>query len=185
MEYYAKLKELLEENMSEKGFKLWNAIDSSLTDIWSKPSSSTGKYHLKDGNRQPNIDEHVYDMAYVAAKLLRMFNVSKNSTEADVLFLAIALHDSLKYGETGNRPHTDKKHDRAAAEMISENQQTFTKLLTTEQYDILVDAVRFHSGQWSTDASIKDFNFGDRHHYAFFVHLLDMLSTNDLIKLPH
>ena len=183
MSYFEGLKVLLENNMSERGYKLWSIVNDQLPNIWSRPSSSTGKYHIKDGKRQSCIDEHVYDMAFTASKILRLFDVEPKTTEADILFLAISLHDSLKYGEDGLREHTDKRHDKMAGDMIQENQDTFLKLLTKEQYDILIDVVRFHSGRWSTDAT-KNFSFNNRHCYIFFVHLLDMLSTNDLVKIP-
>ncbi len=182
-DYKEKIVEIMGNMMSERGFNLWTGMDNILPNIWEKASSSTGKYHLKDGHRQPNLDEHVYDMLYVASKIYRMFGYKQKSPECDVLFLAIALHDSLKYGEKGNRPHTDQKHDRLAANMIQENKQIFLKLIDEDQYKILEDTVRYHSGPWSSDAS-KDFNFNDRHCFAFFVHTLDMLSSNDLIKLP-
>lgn len=174
---------LLEINMTKEGFSLWKTFDEKLPDIWEKPVSSTGKYHKKEDGSVSDIAEHVYEMLYVAIKLFRMFSIKSKTSEADMLLLAITLHDCLKYGDNGQRRHTDNKHDKAAGDMIRENRETFEEILTEFQVDILEDSIRFHSGQWSTDILNKDkFNFSDRGPIVQFVHTLDMLSTADLVK---
>lgn len=181
--YKERLTELLESNMTEKGFKLWKGIDSILPDIWSKDTSSTGKYHQKLNGEVPDIAEHVYHMVYAGVKLLKMFDAMPNTKDADKFLIALALHDSLKYGNLGTRKHTDTAHDKEAADMISSNKETFLKLLSEEQFQILEEAVRFHSGRWSTDVpNNKEFEWKDYNPETFFVHILDMLSTLDLIQ---
>jgi len=183
MNYKEKIVELLKENMTEKGFKLWKGIDKILPDIWELPTASTGKYHRKLNGEIPNIAEHVYHMLYSTSKLLKMFNARKKTTSADKLFLAVVLHDSLKYGKLGTRVHTDTTHDKLAGDMIASNKETFLKLFTEEQFYILEEAVRFHSGRWSTDVPRnKDFSFSDYNPETLFVHMLDMMSTYDLIQ---
>lgn len=181
MNYEEKISEILEKNMSERGFKLWSAINSRLANIWDKLASSSKKYHKRSDGSVPTIAEHTYEMLYAAVKLLSMFNVKKNTVEADVLLLSIALHDSLKYGHNGNNEHTDKEHDRRVADMVKSNKETFLKLFSEKQYQILEESVRFHSGRWSTDTK-NPFSFNELHQETMFVHMLDMLSTADLIK---
>ncbi len=185
MDYKKKVIELLEKNMSERGFKLWSGIDKILPNIWNKPTSSTGKYHKKLNGDVPDIAEHVYQMLYVTFKLLRMFGVTPKTPDADTLLMAVALHDALKYGNLGTRKHTDKDHDKQAADMLSSNRETFQRLLNDEQFNTLEEAVRFHSGMWSTDIP-KDEKFewskSKLRKETFFVHMLDMLSTADLIQ---
>jgi len=185
MNYKDKVIEILEANMSERGFKLWKGIDRILPDIWLKPTSSTGKYHKKQNGVVPDIAEHVYQMLYATVKVMRIFNITKKTTDADKLLMAVALHDSLKYGNLGNRKHTDTQHDKLAADMIASNRDTFSKLLTEDQLHTLEEAVRFHSGQWSTDIP-KNENFSWSNSglkiETFFVHILDMFSTADLIQ---
>jgi len=181
--YKERIVELLENNMTEKTFKLWRGIDSRLPDIWSKPTSSTGKYHKKHNGDVPDIAEHVYHMLYSAIKILKMFNVNPNTMEEDKLLLALVLHDSLKYGNLGTRKHTDNTHDKEGADMISSNESTFKKLFNDEQFQVLEEAVRFHSGMWSTDVpKHKNFDWKDYNPETFFVHMLDMLSSADLIQ---
>jgi hypothetical protein len=114
-----------------------------------------------------------------------MFDISPKTTDADKMLMAVALHDSLKYGNMGTRKHTDTQHDKQAADMIASNKETFMKLLSEEQVYTLEEAVRFHSGRWSTDVP-KNENFdwskSKLRMETFFVHMLDMLSTADLIQ---
>jgi hypothetical protein len=185
MNYKEKVIEILEANMSERGFKLWKGINQILPDIWDKPTSSTGKYHKKQNGDVPNIAEHVYQMLYAAVKTLRMFNATPKTPDADKILMAVALHDSLKYGNMGTRKHTDKQHDKLAADMIASNRDTFSKLFSDDQLHTLEEAVRFHSGQWSTDIPKNEkfeWSKSELKTETFFVHLLDMFSTADLIQ---
>jgi hypothetical protein len=181
--YKERIVDLLEKNMTEKGFKLWKGIDSRLPNIWDKPTSSTGKWHKKLNGDVPDIAEHVYHMLYAGVKLLRMFDYKPKTSDTDKLLFAIALHDSLKYGVFGSRKHTDYAHDKEAADMVASNESTFKKLLNEDQFRILEEAIRFHSGRWSTDVpKNKEFDWNDYQPETFFVHILDMLNTADLIQ---
>jgi HD domain len=181
--YKERIVDLLEKNMSEKGFKLWKGIDTMLPDVWDKPTSSTGKYHQKLNGDVPDLAEHVYGMLYTAVKLLKMFDYNPKTLDADKLLFAVALHDSLKYGNLGTRKHTDYSHDKEAADMIASNEATFRKLFDEEQFKVLQEAVRFHSGRWSTDVPKgKEFDWNEYQPETFFVHILDMLSTADIIQ---
>jgi len=183
MNYKEKIVELLEKNLTKKAFKLWIEIDRRLPDVWERPTSSTGKYHKKLNGDIPTQAEHVYHLLFSVSKLLRMFDIRKKTPEADKLFLAVVLHDSLKYGNLGTRKHTDYTHDKAAADMVSQNKETFLKILNEEQFVIMEEAIRFHSGRWSTDVpKDKTFTFKDYNPETFFIHILDMMSTADLIQ---
>jgi len=183
MDYKEKIVELLKENMTEKSFKLWSGIDKHLPDIWSKLTASTRKYHRKLNGEVQNIAEHTYDMLFSAVKICRLFGINLKTTDFDKILFAIVLHDSLKYGTLGSRRHTDNKHDKYAADMISENKKIFEKILSEEQFYIMEEAVRFHSGRWSTDVpKNKDFSFKDYNPETQLVHTLDMMSSADLIQ---
>ena len=183
MSYKEKIYKTLEENMTEKGFKLWQGINSILPDTWDKPTSSTGKYHKKMNGEIPTQGEHAYHLIYASIKLLKMFNIKPKTSDGDKILFAAALHDSLKYGELGTRKHTDKYHDKNVADMVSQNKNTFTKLLTEDQFYCMEEMLRFHSGQWSTDTpKDKEFNFRDYNPETLMLHILDMLSTADCLK---
>jgi len=181
--YYDRVKEILNNNMSEKCYKLWQGLNSLLPKIYDKPTSSTGKHHKKLNGEIPSQAEHIFHLIFSAEKLLRMFDVVPKTQEADLLFLAISLHDSLKYGEFGSRKYTEKTHDKLAADMIEGNRETLLKIFDDEKVSILSEMVRFHSGRWSTDIPHNGkFDFRNYHPYTFFIHMLDMMSTNDLIQ---
>ena len=183
MDYYIKIVKILENSMTERGFRLWEEIDKILPTIWKLPTSSTRKHHRKSDGRVPDIAEHTYEMLYSFIKIMRMFDYKSKTTDADTILLTIALHDSLKYGQCGTQKHTDGKHDYTAGNMIKGNKDTFEKLLNPDQYNILEEGVRYHSGQWSTDVgNIKAFNWIDYKPTTLFVHILDMLSSQDLLK---
>lgn len=183
MNYKEKIVELLKDNMTEKGFKFWEGINRILPNIWERLTSSTGKYHKKLNGEVPNLAEHVYQMLYATVKLLKMFSVEKNTTDADKFLIAVALHDSLKYGMLGTRKHTNYAHDKEAADMVASNKDNFLRLFTEEQFYVIEESIRFHSGQWSTDVpKDKKFDFKDYNPETLFTHMLDMMSTADLIQ---
>jgi len=183
MDYKEKIIELLKKNMTEKSFKLWSGIDNHLPNIWSKLTASTGKYHRKFNGEVQNIAEHTYEMLFSAIKIYRLFDITLKTTDLDKILFAIVLHDSLKYGTLGTRRHTDNKHDKYAADMISENKKIFEMILTEDQFFIMEEAVRFHSGRWSTDVpKNKEFTFKDYNPETLLIHILDMMSTADLIQ---
>ena len=183
MDYKKKVENILQKNMTEKGFKLWKGINSIIPDIWDKPTSSTGKWHQKKNGKVPTNAEHTYHMLYSLVKIINLFNVTVNTIEGDKLLISIALHDSLKYGKFGNQKHTNNKHDKNAADMVAENKDTFLKVFTDPQFYIIEEAIRFHSGRWSTDAKfVESFSFKNFNPETLLIHILDMMSTKDLIQ---
>jgi len=187
MDFELLINELLEENMSEEGFKLWTAVLTKITPIWTRPTSSTGKYHNKADGRVPTVAEHTYEMLDATVKVMRMYDAAPKSREADLLLLGISLHDAWKYGENPNgRFHTANAHDLIAAQMIRKNKDAFLKLFSEEQFEILVNMLDFHQGRWSTNAkNINNFSFSNYHPYVHFLHTLDMLSSNNRLYSPN
>ena len=57
--------------------------------------------------------------------------------------------------------------------------------MNESQIEKLENMTRYHSGQWSTDLKEdKNFKISDLKHETFFLHILDMLSTNNCLKVP-
>lgn len=186
MNFEEKIVELLKENMSERGFLLWKGINERIPNIWNKPSSSTGKYHNKEDGRVPSIAEHTYEMLYTAIKMMRMFNWKKNSSQFDVILFSLVLHDCFKRGQSGKSKHTYNQHDKMAGDMVLENAPTFTKIFSEEEFAMIEEAVRYHNGRWSWDCKDRrnTFKFDGMHIESFYVHLLDMLSANNMLNVP-
>jgi hypothetical protein len=181
--YKEKVIDILKSNLTERAFNLWDGIQSRLPNTFDLLTSSTGKYHKKLNGEVPTQGEHVYQMLYGASKIMRMFGVELKSPKSDAILMAIALHDSVKYGLNGARKFTDNTHDKNMADIIQQNKETFLKLFSEEEFNVLEEAVRFHSGRWSTDVSKnKPFTFSDYNPETMLVHLLDMLSTADALQ---
>jgi len=183
MNYVEEIDKILEKGMTERSFLLWKGIKERIPNIWDRSVSSTGKYHRRDG-RIPSIAEHVYEMLIACAKLLSVFNIEAKSAECDILLFSVALHDAFKYGINNalNRPYTDNGHDRLAGNIVKDNRSVFMKIFSEDQVDLLEKCVRYHLGRWSTDAS-KDFTFKDFPPEVFLVHILDMMSTNNILSI--
>jgi len=180
------INELVKEYTTENCYKFWIAINKKFPTVWDRLSSSTKKYHKRKDGSISTIAEHTYEMLYSASKLMRMFDIKKNTIECNTLFLSIVFHDFFKYGIKPNeRNHTDKKHDKISADVILQNKETFLKILDLDNFHILEESVRFHSGRWSTDVNSNiEFDFEDYDPITIFVHTLDMMSSSDLIKIP-
>ncbi len=185
MKFQEKINELLEKNMTQGGFKLWLGIDKMIPDIWNKPSSSSGKYHKRADGTVHDIAEHTYEMLYAGIKIVRMLSIKLKTSRCDGLLFSIALHDRLKYGDQGQLKHTTGQHDQMIGDLIKGNFETFRKVMDDNDIVVMEESARFHSGQWSTDIKNKNnFNFHNFYPETQFVHMLDMLSTADVLKYP-
>jgi len=183
MNYEEKINELLKENMTERGFEFWKALNSKIPSVWEKSTSSTKKYHKRKDGSIPNVGEHTYEMANATSKIMRMFDVEKNTTDSDLILLGVVMHDIIKYGHNNERNHTHREHDKMIADRITEKRDTYLKLFSEEQVEILTEMVRYHSGRWSADVdNMDEFDFKNYHPYVLFLHTLDMLSAADCLK---
>lgn len=187
MNYENKIDDLLQKHLTDIGFLFWETFKKKLEyPVWNRPTSSSGKYHQKDNGRVPSIAEHTYEMLFSGIKIMRLFGYKSKTEDTDVLLLAIVLHDSYKYGlDAVNHDHTDNKHDKIMGDKIAENRDLFKRFMSEDNSQLLEEAVRFHSGRWSTDIKKQsNFNWKDYNPVTFFVHILDMCSANNLIHLP-
>lgn len=181
--YQKAISELLKKNISERAFTLWSQLNSLFPNIWDLPTSSTGKYHQKKDGRVPSCAEHVYEMLYATNKIMRLFNISPKTSEANMMLLAVVWHDAFKYGKNGTHKHTDYKHDKNMGDVIAENASTLEEIMSKEQVKYLEVMIRFHSGRWSTNhENTDDIDFNAFPPYVLFIHMLDMLSTADCLK---
>jgi len=182
MEYKKKLDDLLERVLEKKYLKLWKTLDSVLPQCMHLPVSSTGKYHKTKDGRIPTISEHTYNMVAAASKIIRMFGCQIKSDRASAILLAIALHDRVKYGHVEPlREHTDNAHDQNMANILEKNKERIQKILGEENYQILEEGIRFHSGRWSTDIRNNGSEFFNKRPETIFIHVLDMLDTSNLL----
>jgi len=186
MDYTQAIVDLAKHHMTPEGFKLLMNIEGRMPDIWNKPSSSTGKYHKKADGSVPTIAHHTYEMLFAGTKIIRMFGGKMVSVDNDVYVMAIILHDIQKYGPKGNMPHTNNYHDRSMADLLEKNIKVFTKHFTPAQTVRMIDGVRYHSGRWSKSVpNMNEFDFKDYEPIVMFLHMLDMMSTADVLQFPY
>lgn len=178
-----KIDELLKDNMTDISFRMWNALKEKIPDIRHRPSSSSGKYHRRNGSVL-SIYDHTYEMLFSCVKLLSIFNVTPKTKKADILLFSILIHDAFKYGIDNpfSAQYTYNAHDRLAANIINDNKSVFMRVFSEEEVSLLEQCLRYHSGHWSTDAG-NGFTFTGMPAEVFFIHLLDMLSTNNLLDI--
>jgi len=185
MDFKERIDVLMKENLTEKSYKFYESLKLIIPPIWDRYSSSSLRYHKKEDGRVPNIAEHTYEMLYACSKIIRLFEFELKSKNSDVLFLSIFLHDSFKYGIENplERRHTTSKHDQIIGNTILSNRKKFLEILNEEQVNKLENITRYHSGKWSTDFGNTD-SLKNLSIETLFVHFLDMLSSNNCLKIP-
>lgn len=185
MSFEERIEALLKEKMTDEGFKFWKVLYEKIPPIWDRLSSSSKKYHQDENGHVRTIGEHTYEMLYACSKTLRMFRVNNRCKEGDLLLLSIFLHDAFKYGidDPLNTRHTDRTHDRIIGNTISRSKDKFSRIFDDKQVTLMEHITRYHSGIWSTDAN-ESFTLKSLDPEALFVHILDMLSANNCLKIP-
>jgi len=179
-----KINDLLKNEMTDESFALWEFVKSKFTNIFNRPTSSTGKYHKRKDGSIPTCGEHTYEMLYAFVKIKDAFTKAKTN-HYDSILLSIVLHDMCKYGTTNAlyAKHTSNKHDQIIGDVINKNKQIFSKVLGDDHCLLLEQSVRYHSGRWSTDVNkTKKFTFSDFNPETQLLHTLDMLSTKSLLN---
>lgn len=179
MNYTAKLFDLAREHMTSNGFFMLMDIEKEMPEIWDRPTSSTGKYHLKANGSVPSCSHHTYEMLVAGIKSgHRLFGHEQKSTENDVYIMCIFLHDMMKYGVNGDRDHTDNNHEILMSDYLWVNKRKILEHLGHDQFNMLYMGVRYHAGRWSRSVPNRDeFDFSDYPPIVMFMAILDMFST--------
>jgi hypothetical protein len=133
-----------------KNEKIRNATELAKNNLpeyfWTKPASSSKKYHMKITNVKGGLAIHTQICADI---LLEFYNiVPLTDLEKDIGLSAIILHDGKKYGEGGD--WTKSNHDDLAGDWLNE--------LWTEDFEgrnEIINAIRSHNGVWSTTVKPK------------------------------
>lgn len=202
-----KAKALLSAAMTKPGYELLQNEMKLLPGTWNRFASSSRKYHRKKDGTVPSIIEHTYEMLEAAlmpaeSPMLCLLGVERpvpwgESLPVDMVCFAIMLHDSLKYGpkdisivgssEGDNvariARHTTNKHPKLIADWVQIRQKLYEKHFNSPvQVDMIIEALRFHAGLWSPEAG-ELFTWRNKFPLSFFVHMLDMMSAGDKIKV--
>lgn len=146
--------------------------------FWTDGASASGKFHPKFSHGIGGLVRHTKAVVMFAEELLRMSSYAYMREEyKDYVIAACIIHDTVKYGwgkEIDKSEYAD--HADNAAKSFEEYCKNYTNY--TPHY-LLLQAVRSHMGQWSTDRDDRPFTSVDR-----CVHMADYMASRAFIDIP-
>jgi hypothetical protein len=145
--------------------------------FWTDGASSSGKYHPKMSQGVGGLVRHTKAVVMFAEELLRMSSYAYMSEEyKDFVIAACLLHDTVKYGLEEFDKTEYKNHARNAADAFADFCINWN---FGEPHFLLLQAMRSHMGQWSTDKNDRPFTNIDR-----CVHMADYMASRPFIDIP-
>ena len=146
--------------------------------FWTDGASSSGKYHPKMSQGIGGLVRHTKAVVMFAEELLRMSSYSYMKEEyKDYVIAACIIHDTVKYGFGEEIDKSEyANHASNAAQSFAEFCFNNTNY---EPHYLLLQAVRSHMGQWSTNKEDRPFTNVDR-----CVHMADYMASRSFIDIP-
>ena len=144
--------------------------------FWEIGASSSGKYHPKFSQGVGGLVRHTKAVVMFAEELLRMSSYQYMREEyKDYVIVACIIHDTCKYGKSEYNKNEYSYHSRNASDL-------FQEFCIENDYfpsEFLLNAVKSHMGQWSTDREDRPFTSVDR-----CVHLADYMASRSFLDIP-
>ena len=97
-----------------------------------------------------------------------------------MIILSLLIHDGIKQGNTPN--HSVFEHPILAANYIKEKNFE-CGYLTTEQENIVYDAIASHMGEWTTAKYSKTVLPKPKNKIQKFVHMCDYLASRKFLEV--
>lgn len=152
-------------------------IDGTPDYFWKDGASSSGKYHPAFSQGEGGLVRHTKAVVMFAEELLRMSSYAYMKDEyKDYTIAACILHDTCKYGMEEYDKTEYKNHARNAAKAFKDFCE---QVMDYQPSEYLLDAIRSHMGQWSTNAEDRPFTSIDR-----CVHMADYMASRSFIDIP-
>ena len=145
--------------------------------FWTDGASSSGKYHPQFAQGVGGLVRHTKAVVMFAEELLRMSSYAyMPEAYKDYVIAACIIHDTAKYGKGEFTKEEYKNHAENAAALFAE-----WCLLNgfDEPHFLLLNAVKAHMGQWSTNKDDRPFTSIDR-----CVHMADYMASRSFIDIP-
>ena len=141
-------------------------------------ASSSGKYHPTFSQGVGGLVRHTKAVVMFAEELLRMSSYAYMKEEyKDYVIAACIIHDTAKYGMDDEMDTTEyRNHAENAA--LAFDVWCFHNS-TYEPHFLLLQGVRSHMGQWSTNKEDRPFTSIDR-----CVHMADYMASRSFIDIP-
>ena len=145
--------------------------------FWIDGASSSGKYHPKFSQGEGGLVRHTKAVVMFAEELLRMSSYAYMREEyKDYVIAACILHDTAKYGISEYNKAEYKNHAANAADAF----QSYCWVnIPYAPSEFLLNAIRSHMGQWSTEKEDRPFTNIDR-----CVHMADYMASRSFIDIP-
>ncbi len=120
------------------------ALENADPGFWTVPSSSSGKYHPPEDQGEGGLIRHVKKTVVVCREYARMMNFE--AWESNCAIAASLLHD-IKKNWNGSEwtDQTDYRHGMFGAGWLKQ-----FWLYDATRKKVILDAVRYHMGQWCT-----------------------------------
>ena len=145
--------------------------------FWTDGASSSGKYHPQFAQGEGGLVRHTKAVVMFAEELLRMSSYAYMKEEyKDYVIAACIVHDTMKYGIDKFDKAEYKNHAANAAYYFGEWCFANYGFVCSE---FLLNAIRSHMGQWSTEREDRPFTNIDR-----CVHLADYMASRSFIDIP-
>ena len=145
--------------------------------FWTDGASSSGKYHPKFSQGMGGLVRHTKAVVMFAEELLRMSSYAYMKDEyKDYVIAACILHDTCKYGIGEFDKAEYKNHAANAAKAFAEYAE---QVMDYKPSEFLLNAIRSHMGQWSTEKEDRPFTAIDR-----CVHMADYMASRSFIDIP-
>ena len=146
--------------------------------FWTDGASASGKFHPKFSHGIGGLVRHTKAVVMFAEELLRMSSYAYMREEyKDYVIAACIIHDTVKYGWGSE---IDKSEYANHAANAAQSFEKFCRNNTNyEPHYLLLQAVRSHMGQWSTDRDDRPFTSVDR-----CVHMADYMASRSFIDIP-
>jgi hypothetical protein len=145
--------------------------------FWEIGASSSGKYHPKFSQGEGGLVRHTKAVVMFAEELLKLSSYAYMPKEyRDFVIMACILHDTCKYGVD----EFDKAEYKNHAENASINvDKAWRNFFEEPAPYLLLNAIRSHMGQWSTNRDDRPFTQIDR-----CVHMADYVASRNFIDIP-
>ena len=145
--------------------------------FWTDGASSSGKYHPQFSQGEGGLVRHTKAVVMFAEELLRMSSYAYMREEyKDYVIAACILHDTAKYGINEYNKAEYKNHAANAAKAFADYSE---QVMDYKPSEFLLNAIRSHMGQWSTEKEDRPFTNIDR-----CVHMADYMASRSFIDIP-
>ena len=145
--------------------------------FWTDGASSSGKYHPKFSQGEGGLVRHTKAVVMFAEELLRMSSYAYMREEyKDYVISACILHDTAKYGIHEYDKAEYKNHASNVSKAFAEYAE---QVMDYKPSEYLLNAIRSHMGQWSTEKEDRPFTNIDR-----CVHMADYMASRSFIDIP-